>query len=135
MTVRVLIVDDNVEFLRAARGLLQREGITVVAVASTCAEALRSAEAHNPDVVPVDVDLGDENGFDVAERLSRPTGRPRPVALISAHPEQDLEDLIYCSPAIGFISKSRLSVNAIVSLLDRGAGPAERDRASGLRET
>jgi CheY-like chemotaxis protein len=120
MTVRALIVDDNAEFLGAARSLLGREGIAVVGVASTAAEALRLVEEHDPDVVLVDVYLGDESGFDLAERLSPGAGRARPVILISADPEADLEDLIDTSEAIGFVSKSRLSANAIAELLDRG---------------
>jgi DNA-binding NarL/FixJ family response regulator len=118
MTVRAMIVDDNIEFLGTARCLLEREGITVVGVASTGAEALRSAEEHNPDVVLVDVDLGEESGFDVAERLNPATGRRRRVVLISADPEQDFEDLIDASAAIGYVSKARLSACAIVELLE-----------------
>jgi DNA-binding NarL/FixJ family response regulator len=126
MAVRALIVDDNAEFLGAARRLLQREGIAVVGVASSGAGALRLVEEHDPDVVLVDVYLGDESGFDLAERLSPAAGGGRPVILISADAEADLEDLIDASPAIGFVSKSRLSANAIAELLDRG------DRADGL---
>jgi CheY-like chemotaxis protein len=114
MAVRALIVDDNAEFLGAARRLLEREGMHVVGVASTSAEAVRSVEEHEPDVVLVDVDLGAENGFDLAGRLGRR------VVLISAHPEQDLEELVDASAAIGFISKMRLSANAIVELLEDG---------------
>ena len=127
MTVRAVIVDDNAEFLAAARGFLEREGIAVVGVASTGAGALSVAEEHDPDVVLVDVDLGDESGFDLAERLSPAAGRRWPVILISADPEADLEDLIDASAAIGFVSKSRLSGNLIVELLDGEA------RADGLR--
>jgi len=119
MTLRAMIVDDNLEFLGAARGLLERQGVTVVAVASNAAEALRGVEEYNPDVVLVDVDLGDESGFDVAGRLSPPVGRRTPVVLISAYLEQDLEDLIVGSAAIGFVSKSGLTAAAIVELLDR----------------
>jgi CheY-like chemotaxis protein len=115
-----MIVDDNAEFLGAARSLLEREGMNVVGVASTSAEAVRSVEEHEPDVVLVDVDLGAENGLDLAGRLS-PSPGGRQVVLISAHPEQDLEDLVDASAAIGFISKIRLSANAIVELLDRNA--------------
>jgi CheY-like chemotaxis protein len=125
MALRALIVDDNAEFLAAARTLLQREGISVVAVASTSAGTLRLVEEHDPDVVLVDINLGDENGFDLAERLSPAAGRRWPVILISADAEADLEDLIDASVAIGFVSKSRLSANAIAELLDRG------DRADG----
>jgi DNA-binding NarL/FixJ family response regulator len=44
MALSVLIADDNSLFLDAARGLLEREGMRVVGVASTSAEALRDAE-------------------------------------------------------------------------------------------
>jgi DNA-binding NarL/FixJ family response regulator len=126
MTVRALIVDDNAEFLGAASRLLEDEGIAVVGVASTAAEALHLVDEHDPDVVLVDVYLGAESGFDLAERL-RPAGRrQRPVILISADDEADFEDLIAASPAIGFVSKSRLSADAIAELLDRG------ERADGL---
>jgi CheY-like chemotaxis protein len=125
MALRALIVDDNAEFLAAARTLLQREGISIVAVASTSAEALRLVEEHDPDVVLVDINLGDESGFDLAERLSPAAGRRWPVILISADAEADLEDLIGASVAIGFVSKTRLSANAIAELLARG------DRADG----
>lgn len=69
----------------------------------------------------VDVDLGRENGFDVVRRLHDAhdgLGPPAPrLILISIHAEQDLADLIASSPAVGFISKSRLSAGAIRHLL------------------
>jgi two-component system nitrate/nitrite response regulator NarL len=120
MTVRAVIVDDNAEFLGAATSLLEGDGIAVVGVASNAAEALRLVDEHDPDVVLVDVYLGDESGFDLAERLSPATARQRPVILISTDLEADLEDLIATSTAIGFVSKSRLSANAIAELLDHG---------------
>jgi CheY-like chemotaxis protein len=128
MTVRALIVDDNAEFLSAARTLLQGEGIVVVAVASTGQEALAAAQAHRPHVALVDVELGNESGFDVVECLSRATERRTPAILISARSQDDLQDLIAASPAIGFVPKSRLSGHAIVELLDR-SGPAAGHRA------
>jgi CheY-like chemotaxis protein len=121
MSLRAVIVDDSTEFLQAARSLLEREGITVVGIANTGAEALRCAETHDPDVVLVDIGLGDESGFDVAERLIRARGPRTPVVLISALPEQDFRDLIDASPAIGFVPKVRLTANAITELLDGGA--------------
>jgi CheY-like chemotaxis protein len=127
MAVRALIVDDSAEFLGAARRLLEGEGITVVGVASSGAGAVRRVEEHDPDVVLVDVYLGDESGFDLAERLSAAPERRRPVILISADAEADLEDLIDASSAIGFVSKSRLSATAIAELVDRG------ERADGSR--
>lgn len=116
MPLRAVIVDDSAEFVRAACSLLEREGMSVVASASTGADALRSVQEHEPDVVLVDIGLGRESGFDVAEQLNRVTGRR--VVLISARAEQDFQDLVDASPAIGFVPKSRLSAVAITELLD-----------------
>ena len=118
MSLRAIIVDDSVEFLRIARSLLEREGITVVDSVQTGAGALRSAQEHNPDVVLLDVGLGEESGFDVAERLSQASGARIRVILISARSEQDLREFIDASPAIGFVPKAQLSANAITDLLD-----------------
>ena len=86
--MRLLIVDDNAHFLEAARDLLEREGMTVVAVASTRAEALLRADELQPDVTLVDVDLGYESGFDLARQLAAATLGPRTlVILISANAE------------------------------------------------
>jgi CheY-like chemotaxis protein len=120
MPVRALLVDDNATFLASARRLLEREGIVIVDGASTGAEALRASEEHDPDVILVDVDLGEESGFDLAERFSAAMGERRPVIMISAYPEDDLEDLLRTSSAIGFVSKAELSARAIIDLLGGG---------------
>ena len=49
--LRCLIVDDSPRFLAAARGLLERQGLTVVGVASTSAEALERVRELRPDAV------------------------------------------------------------------------------------
>jgi DNA-binding NarL/FixJ family response regulator len=115
---RCLIVDDNAEFLDAARKLLQQQGISVVGVASTSADALALAAHLRPEVVLVDVDLGRESGLDLARSLAK-TCEPVEVILISAYAEKDLCDLVEESPAVGFVSKSVLSRQAIDDLLDR----------------
>jgi CheY-like chemotaxis protein len=117
--LRCLIVDDNAGFLRSARLLLEREGIAVVAVASTGDDALHQAETLGPDVVLIDIYLGCENGFDVVGRLhGRPLDSPSDLILISTHAEEDFADLIAASPVVGFISKSHLTAHAIHRLLD-----------------
>jgi DNA-binding NarL/FixJ family response regulator len=119
--VRCLIVDDSARFLVAARGLLERQGLTVAGVASTGPEALCLAEELHPDVTLVDIDLGEESGFELARELSRTAAAP-PVILISTHTEEDFAALIEASPAIGFLSKTRLSAGAVRDLVD---GPAD----------
>jgi DNA-binding NarL/FixJ family response regulator len=112
--MRCLIVDDSAHFVAAACGLLEREGVTVVGVASTGADALRCFEQLRPDVTLVDLDLGGESGFDVAEQLHSVAGpTTSPVILISTHAAQDFAELIEDSPAAGFVAKSALSGGAI----------------------
>jgi DNA-binding NarL/FixJ family response regulator len=119
MPLGVLIVDDNRSFLEAARNLLEREGLSVLGVASTIAEALLRAEQLRPDVALVDISLAEESGFVLARRLSEHGGSAGPrVILISTHAEADFADLIAESPAAGFLPKSRLSADAIRGILD-----------------
>jgi two-component system, NarL family, nitrate/nitrite response regulator NarL len=113
VTPRCLIVDDNPTFLEAATMLLEREGLTVVGVASTSAEALSRSRELDPDVVLVDIALGGESGFDLARRLAEAGGDVPTVILISTHAEADFADLIKATPAAGFVSKSELSAKAI----------------------
>ena len=122
MPLRCLLVDDNEAFLETASVLLEREGVTVVGVASSIAEALRQARALRPDLILVDIGLGDESGFDLARLLAQDGqgGRGRggaEVILISTGAEADYRELIDGSPAAGFLAKSELSVRGISRLL------------------
>jgi two-component system nitrate/nitrite response regulator NarL len=112
--LRVLIVDDSELFRRAARTVLEQDGVSVVGTASTSMEALRLTAELQPDVVLVDIDLGHESGFDLAHRLA---ARDAPVVLISAYPASEFADLIAASPAAGFVPKSELSAGAVMGLL------------------
>jgi DNA-binding NarL/FixJ family response regulator len=112
--IRCLIVDDNQPFLVAARALLEREGLIVVGVALTGAEALRQADALRPDVVLVDISLGEESGLDVARRLVDAEQGDNPViVLISTRAEEDVVDLISGCGAAAFLPKAELSADAI----------------------
>ena len=129
MPLRCLLVDDSDAFLRAARVLLEREGVTVAGVASNSAEALRQARALRPDVILVDVGLGEESGFDLARQLAQDgqdgkdgqDGQDGKAAMImiSARAEADYADLIAESPAAGFLAKSKLSAREIDRILGR----------------
>ncbi|MEU6428212.1 response regulator transcription factor [Microbispora sp. NPDC046973] len=121
MPLRCLIVDDSDHFKEAARLLLEADGIAVVGTVSTTAEALRCFQELRPDLVLVDIDLGEENGFDLVLRLYEDAGdRPPRVILISTYDEQDFAEMIATSPALAFLSKPRLSGRAIDEIL-RGA--------------
>jgi DNA-binding NarL/FixJ family response regulator len=119
--VRCVIVDDNPLFLEGAVDLLTREGLDVVGVASDSTAAIRLVTELRPDVTLVDVDLGDEDGFELAQQLDDVSAVPSKVILVSTHAEEDLAHLIERSPALGFIAKTRLSAQAIRDTLERAA--------------
>jgi CheY-like chemotaxis protein len=116
MPLRCLLVDDNDAFLETASLLLEREGLTVVGMASSIAEALGQAHALQPDAILVDIGLGNESGFDLARLLAR-DNKGVAVILISAGAEADYAELIAESPAAGFLAKSELSARRIGRIL------------------
>jgi DNA-binding NarL/FixJ family response regulator len=126
--LRCLIVDDSPQFLAAARGLLEREGVAVVGVASTGAEALRRVAELRPDVTLVDIDLGGQSGFDVVRLLNQDGDvAAARLILISTHVEEDYAELIAASPTAGFLPKTALSAAAIRGLLDHQKGGPDGD--------
>ena len=120
--LRCLIVDDSGPFLRSARDLLQREGVEVLGTASNSADALERTEKLCPELVLVDVVLGTEWGFDLAERLSAGSDPPA-VIMISSHSEEDFEELIAASPAVGFLGKASLSSSTIKAMMHNDHEP------------
>jgi DNA-binding NarL/FixJ family response regulator len=118
MPMRCLIVDDNGSFISAARAFLEQDGLSIVGVAATTAEALRRAETLRPDVILVDIFLGDESGLGLVARLHKTAGAPA-VILISTHAETDVSELVAESGADGFLPKAELSADAVRSLVEK----------------
>ena len=115
--MRCLLVDDNEAFVETARRVLEPDGVRVAGTASNSAEALLRAGELQPDVVLVDIMLGDENGFDLARRLAESHARELAVIMISSDTEEDYADLVAESPALGFLPKAELSADGIRRLL------------------
>jgi DNA-binding NarL/FixJ family response regulator len=127
-----LIVDDNPGFLGAASVLLEHEGIRVVGLASTSDEAIEQAGELHPDVTLLDIDLGEDSGFEVARRLVAVPGLdPGHLIMISAHGADDFADLVEAGPAIGFIGKPVLSAQAIEGLVRAADGRRNDGAGSG----
>jgi CheY-like chemotaxis protein len=114
--LRCVIVDDDEAFIKVAQAVLERDGVTVAGAASNCAEAVQRAQALRPDVVLIDIRLGEESGFDVVRRLAD-NEQAAPLIMISTHARADYADLIAESPAAGFVPKAQLSGAAIRRIL------------------
>jgi DNA-binding NarL/FixJ family response regulator len=116
MAVSVLIVDDHRPFRSFARTLLGAEGFLVVGEARDGAEALAEARRLRPDVVLLDIQLPDSNGFDVAESIARSQDPPQ-VVLISTRDASTYRRRLETTPARGFIAKAELSGQALAALV------------------
>jgi two-component system nitrate/nitrite response regulator NarL len=117
MPLQCLIVDDYQPFLNIARAKLERQGMAVVGVASSGAEALQQARELRPDVALVDISLGTESGFDVARQISPYVGSVILISTDDHYEDDDYAELFAGHPAVGFLSKAALSADAISQLV------------------
>jgi DNA-binding NarL/FixJ family response regulator len=112
----VVIVDDHPSFRASARAILQSEGFEVIGEAEDGAGAIAAVHELEPDVLLLDVQLPDLDGFAVCRQLSLNGGRPA-VVLVSSRDACDYGGLIEQSGARGFIAKAELSGAALTDLL------------------
>jgi DNA-binding NarL/FixJ family response regulator len=117
MPPTVLIVDDHPSFRATARALLEAEGFDVVGEAENGADALAKAAAFRPDLVLLDVQLPDLDGFAIATRLCAAGDGAPAVILVSSRDASDYGDLIPACGARGFVAKGDLSGAAVRSIL------------------
>ena len=113
---RVLVVDDHPSFRRCARALLAAEGFEVVGEAEDGAAALELAARVAPEIVLLDVQLPDLDGFEVASRLLADDPALK-VVLVSSRDRTAYGPLIEASGARGFVAKGDLSGAALERLL------------------
>ena len=118
VTLRCVLVDDDREFVEVARRLLEPDGVEVVGVATTGMDAVVQVSELQPDVVLVDVHLGEENGLEVARALLEERGSMA-VILISTYAAAELRELAVNSDTAGWLQKGSLSSTAIRSVLGR----------------
>jgi CheY-like chemotaxis protein len=116
-----LVVDDHEGFRAFARLILESAGFSVTE-AATGAEAASAAAAIEPQLVLLDIQLPDTDGFEVARRLTAetsPPGQPGPVIVLTSTREaSDYGGRIAASPAAGFLPKDQLSARALHGYLN-----------------
>jgi DNA-binding NarL/FixJ family response regulator len=112
----VLIVDDHEAFRESVSALLGAEGFAVVGEAADGGAAIAACERLRPDVVLLDIQLPDLDGFAVAERLAA-VREPPAVVLISSREAEAYGPRLDAAAARGFISKRELSGTALAALI------------------
>src|SRR6185437_13117517 len=112
----VLIVDDHPSFRASARRLLEAEGFEVVGEAGDGHAAIAAAQELQPDLVLLDVQLPDLNGFEIAERLAA-LALPLAVILTSSRNPAEYGQLATDGVVRGFVPKADLSGAVLTALL------------------
>ncbi|MGN6431525.1 MAG: response regulator [Gaiellaceae bacterium] len=110
-------MDDHAAFRSAAGALLEAEGFRVVGEAADGASALEAARELRPDVVLLDVQLPDLNGFDVAEQLAADEETMPLIVFISSRRVSAFRWRLAANPGWRFIAKSDLSGDALATTL------------------
>jgi len=113
----VVIVDDHPDFREAARAMLEAEGFTVVGEADSGRSAIANVERLRPEVVLLDIQLPDLDGFAVAEVLAG-WEEPPAVVLVSSRERKAYGDRLTTSSARGFLSKRDITGAALAALVD-----------------
>jgi len=118
---RLLCVDDSPDMLEILVDLLQPQ-FTIVGTLSCGASVLSEATALNPDIILLDVDLGDISGFAVAEQL-RSSGCPASVVFLSVHESIDFIRAAKDLGAAGYVYKSQITRDLVKTLHTAASRP------------
>jgi CheY-like chemotaxis protein len=116
MAATVLIVDDHPGFRAAARRLLEIEGYDVVGEAPDGLSAIDAVKAFRPDVVLLDIQLPDIDGFEVCKRLHGAMQAPA-IVLTSSRDPSDYGPCLATTLASAFVPKAELSGAGIAAAL------------------
>lgn len=122
---RVLVVDDEADFLATYERLLRRQGFRVV-VATTRAAGVAAVTSERPDLVISDLRLPDGSGLDVV-RAARSMPDPPSVIVITGYPSAETRQAALAAGATAFLAKPFAAAGllaAIRSSLPDGMGPA-----------
>jgi DNA-binding NarL/FixJ family response regulator len=94
------------------------EGFEVVGEADDGASAVEAVEQLRPDLVLLDVQLPDAQGYDVAREILARGLSPR-IVLVSSRDESDYGDAVRTSGVVGFLNKAELSGDRLRALLEK----------------
>jgi diguanylate cyclase (GGDEF)-like protein len=101
----VLVVDDDAVFSLLASETLQQAGYTAL-VAATGSEALAKLTAGKPDLILLDVELPDANGFDLCTSIrAAAAGADVPIVMVTGHNDTESIERAFMVGATDFILK------------------------------
>lgn len=113
-SIRLLLADDNLEVLETLVDMLQPT-YAVAAALSDGASVLEQAPTLNPDLIILDISLGDMTGFEVARRL-RKAGVAAKVIFLTVHENVDFVRAAFDLGAAGYVYKSRIGSDLVEAI-------------------
>jgi DNA-binding NarL/FixJ family response regulator len=131
--LRVLAVEDHPVMQLGVRALLEREGLIVVGLTSTCSEAVGLLEDAQPDVVLCDLHLPDADGAEAVARL-RAAAPALPIVAFSIDRSPELIRAVLRAGGNGYVSKDTPASRVIAALhaAVEGLVPLGREAASSI---
>jgi len=111
----VLAVEDHPVMRLGVRALLEREGLVVAGITSTCAEAVDLIAEDEPDVVLLDLGLPDATGPEAVSRI-RQVSSSLPIIAFSVERSAEVIRAVLRAGANGFVSKDAPSSQVIAAL-------------------
>jgi DNA-binding NarL/FixJ family response regulator len=125
--IRILLVDDNPEFLKSATQFLSAEPrIEIIGQALSGRNALEQMALWHPDLVLVDLAMPEMNGLDVTSRIKAQPGAPH-VIILTLYDNLEYRAEARAVGADGFIAKSEFGeqlLSLIYRLFAADGGPS-----------
>lgn len=130
-TIRILLVDNNPQFLKAVRQLLADDAaFEIVGGTYSAAKGLELVARLHPDVVVMDLALPLMNGLEATRRIKAGPSAPL-VIIVTLHDQETYRRTAEAAGADGFVSK--WEVGAQLPELIRRLMQAKRDRSAAER--
>jgi DNA-binding NarL/FixJ family response regulator len=128
-SIRVLLIDDHVIMRMGLRLMIESQpGITVVGEATTRADALRLAAQEQPDIILLDLDLGDESGHTILPNLLAVAAHARVIVLTGLRDLEAYRRAVRLG-AVGIVLKEQALDTLIQAIKNVHSGEAWLDRA------
>jgi two-component system, NarL family, response regulator NreC len=121
MPVRVLLADDHQIVRQGFRALLEQEGFEVVAEATNGQEAVRQAQALNPEIAILDLVMPLLNGVDAARSILEACPRTR-VILLTMHTEEHQIAAALRAGIRGYLVKTQAAEDLVEAIREVARG-------------
>ncbi|MBK9327500.1 MAG: response regulator [Thiobacillaceae bacterium] len=118
--LRIILVDDHTLFRKGLAELLESEGaVNVVAITGNPAEVAALLDAHQPDVLILDLNIGGIDGIQVMQQLRGNGFNPPVLILTVSEAEEDMARALR-NGAKGYLLKS-MEPDEVVDAIIRAA--------------